>query len=70
MLASRAVVGSVRKDEHNFLAHSAEKARMLERIGTLEKEKKALENLRGSLTSENGLLKGRVSEQEETISKI
>ena len=63
-------MGSARKDEHNFLAHSAEKARLLERISTLEKEKKALENLRGSLTSENGLLKGRVSEQEETISKM
>ena len=70
MLASRAVVGSARKDEHNFLAHSAEKARLLERISTLGKENKALENLRGSLTSENGLLKGRVSEQEETISKM
>jgi len=70
LLASRAVVGSARKDEHNFLAHSGEKARLLERISTLEKENKALENLRGSLTSENGLLKGRVSEQEETISKM
>ncbi|KAG2643776.1 hypothetical protein PVAP13_2KG348189 [Panicum virgatum] len=70
LLASRAVVGSARKDEHNFLAHSAEKARLLERISTLEKENKALENLRGSLTSENGLLKGIVSEQEETISKM
>ena len=70
LLASRAVVGSARKDEHNFLAHSAEKARLLERIRTLEKENKALENLRGSLTSENGLLKGRVSEQEEAISKM
>ena len=64
------VVGSARKDEHNFLAHSAEKARLLERIRTLEKENKALENLRGSLMSENELLKGRVSEQEETISKM
>ena len=70
LLASRAVVGSARKDEHNFLAHSAEKARLLERISTLEKENKALENLRGSLTSENELLKGRVSEQEETIAKM
>ena len=70
MLASRAVVGSARKDEHNCLAHSAEKARLLDRISTLEKENKALENLRGSLTSENELLKGRVSEQEETISKM
>jgi len=70
LLASRAVVGSARKDEHDFLAHSAEKARLLERISTLEKENEALENLRGSLTSENELLKGRVSEQEETISKM
>ena len=70
LLASRAVVGSARKDEHNFLAHSVEKARLLERISALVKENKALENLRGSLTSENGLLKGRVSEQEETISKM
>jgi len=70
LLASRAVVGSARKDEHNCLAHSAEKARLLDRISTLEKENKALENLRGSLTSENELLKGRVSEQEETISKM
>ena len=70
LLASRAVVGSARKDEHDFLAHSAEKARLLERIGTLEKENEALENLRGSLTSENELLKGKVSEQEETISKM
>ena len=29
-----------------------------------------MENLRGSLTSENELLEGRVSEQEETISKM
>ena len=43
---------------------------LLEQISTLEKENKALENLHGSLTSENGLLKGRVSEQEETISKM
>ena len=70
LLASRAAVGSVRKDEHDFLAHSAEKARLMERISTLEKENEALENLRGSLTSENELLKGRVSEQEETISKM
>ena len=70
LLASRAVVGSARKDEHDFLAHSAKKARLLERISTLEKENEALENLRGSLTSENELLKGRVSEQEETISKM
>ena len=63
-------MGSARKDEHNFLAHSAEKARLLERISTLEKENKALENLCGSLMSENEILKGRVSEQEETISKM
>ena len=63
LLASRAAVGSARKDEHDFLAHSAEKARLMERISTLEKENEALENLRGSLTSENELLKGRVSEQ-------
>ncbi|KAG2611934.1 uncharacterized protein LOC120704724 [Panicum virgatum] len=70
LLASREVVGSARKDEHDFLAHSAEKALLLERIITLEKENEALENLHGSLTSENELLKGRVSEQEETISKM
>ena len=70
LLASRAAVGSARKDEHDFLAHSAEKARLMERISTLEKENEALENLRGSLTSENELLKGRVSEQEETIAKM
>jgi hypothetical protein len=58
LLASRAAVGSARKDEHDFLAHSAEKARLMERISTLEKENEALENLRGSLTSENELLKG------------
>ena len=55
LLASRATVGSARKDEHDFLAHSAEKARLMERISTLEKENEALENLRGSLTSENKL---------------
>ena len=70
LLASRAAVGSVRKDEHDFLAHSAEKARLMERISTLEKENEALENLHGSLTSKNELPKGRVSEQEETIAKM
>ena len=40
LLAGRAVVGSARKDEHNFLAHSAEKARLLEWISTLERENK------------------------------
>ena len=42
LLASRTVVGSVRKDEHNFLAYSSEKARLLERISTLEKGKQGL----------------------------
>ena len=70
LLASRAVVGSARKDEHDFLAHSAEKARLMERVSTLEKENEALENLHSSLTSKNELLKGRVSEQEETIAKM
>ena len=70
LLASRAAMGSARKDEQDFLVHSAEKARLMERISTLEKENEALENLRGSLTSENELLKGRVSEQEETIAKM
>jgi len=69
LFASRAAVGSARKDEHDFLAHSAEKARLMERISTLEKENEALENLHGSLTS-NELLKGRVSEQEETIARM
>jgi len=55
-------VGSARKDERDFLAHSAEKARLMEQISTLEKANEALENLRGSLTSENELLKGKVSE--------
>ena len=70
LLASRAAVGSARKDEHDFLAHSAEKARLMERISTLEKENEAFENLRGSLMSENLLLKWRVSEQEETCDRI
>ena len=41
LLASRADVGSARKDEHDFLAHSAEKTRLLERVSTLEKENEA-----------------------------
>ena len=70
LLASRAVVGSARKDKHNFLARSTEKARLMEEISGLKMEKEALENLRGSLKSENELLKGKVSEQEETIAKM
>ena len=70
LLASRAVVSSARKDEHDFLAHSTEKARLMERISALKKENESLENLRGSLKSENELLKGKVSEQEETIAKM
>ena len=70
LLASRAVVGSARKDEHDFLAHSTEKARLTEEISALKTEKQDLENLRGSLKSENELLKGKVLEQEETIAKM
>ena len=70
LLASRAVVGSARKDEHDFLARSTEKARLMEEISALKREKEALENLRGSLKFENELLKGKVSEQEETIAKM
>ena len=70
LLASRAVVGSARKDEHDFLAHSTERARLMEEISVLKSEKEALENLRGSLKTENELLKVKVSEQGETISKM
>ena len=70
LLASRAVVGSARKDEHDFRAHSTEKARLMEEISVLKSEKEALENLRGSLKTENELLKVKVSEQGETISKM
>ena len=70
LLASRAVVSSARKDEHDFLASSTEKARLMEEISSLKEEKEALENLRGSLKSKNELLKGKVSEKEETIAKM
>ena len=52
LLASHAVVGSARKDEHDFLAHSTERARLMEEISVLKSEKEALENLRGSLKTE------------------
>ena len=39
----------------------------MEEINSLKEEKEALENLRGSLKLKNELLKGKVSEQEETI---
>ena len=42
----------------------------MEEISALKKENEALENLRGSLKSENELLKWKVSEQEETIAKM
>jgi len=42
----------------------------MEEISALKREKEALENLRGSLKFENELLKGKVSEQEETIAKM
>jgi len=45
LLASRAVVGSARKDEHDFLDRSTEKARLMEVISALKTEKEALENL-------------------------
>ena len=70
LLASRAVVSSARKDEHDFLASSTEKACLMEEINSLKEEKEALENLRGSLKIENELLKVKVSEQGETISKM
>ena len=70
LLASRAVAGSARKDEHSYLAQSAERLRLVEEISDLKKENEALENLHGSLKSENELLKGKVSEQEETITKM
>ena len=62
LLASRVVAGSARKDEHSYLVQSAEKLRLVEEINTLKKENEALENLRGSLKSDNELLKGKVSE--------
>ena len=70
LLASRAVVGSARKDEHGYLAQSAERLRLVEEISALKKENEALEDLRGSLKSENELLKGKVSEHAETIAKM
>ena len=62
LLANCAVVSSARKDEHNHLAQSAEKLQLVEEISALSKENETLENLRGSLKSENELLKGKVSE--------
>ena len=70
LLASRAVVDSARKDEHGYLAQSAERLRLVEEISALKKENEALEDLRGTLKSENELLKGKVSEHEETIAKM
>ena len=63
-------MSSARKDEHDFLASSTEKARLMEEISSLKEEKEALENLCGSLKSKNELLKGKVSEKEETIAKM
>ena len=57
-------MSSARKDEHNFLAHSGEKLRLVEETSTLKKENETLGNLRVSLKSENELLKVKVSEQE------
>ena len=57
-------MSSARKDEHNFLAHSTEKLRLVEEISALKKENETLGNLRVSLKSENELLKVKVSEQE------
>ena len=42
----------------------------MEEISALRKENETLENLRGSLKSENELLKGKVLEQEKTIAKM
>jgi len=70
LLASHAAVGSARKDEHGYLAQSAERLRLVEEISALKKENEALEDLRGSLKSENELLKGKVSEHEDTIAKM
>ena len=42
LLASRAVVGSARKDEHGYLAQSAERLRLVEEISALKKEKRSL----------------------------
>ena len=67
MLASRAVVNSARKDEHDFLARSTDRLRLTEEVCTLKKENEALGNLRVSLKLENELLKIKVAEQEETI---
>ena len=61
LLASQAVVGSARKDEHSYLAQSAEKLRLVEEVSALKKKNKALENLHGSLKLENELLKGNIS---------
>ena len=63
-------MSSARKDEYSHLAQSAEKLWLVEEISALRKENETLENLRGSLKSENELLKGKVSEQEETIAKM
>ena len=63
-------MSSARKDEHSHLAQSAEKLQLVEEISALSKENETFENLRGSLKSENELLKGKVSEQEETIAKM
>ena len=70
LLASRAVAGSARKDEHDFLSHSTERARLMEEIRILKSERETSENLRFTLKSENELLNGKVLEQEEIISKM
>jgi len=70
LLASRAVAGSARKDEHDFLSHSTERARLMEEIRILKSERETSENLRFTLKSENEVLNGKVLEQEEIISKM
>ena len=70
LLVSRAVAGSARKDEHDFLSHSTERARLMEEIRILKSERETSENLRFTLKSENEVLNGKVLEQEEIISKM
>ena len=70
LLASCAVAGCARKDEHDFLSHSTERARLMEEIRILKSERETSENLRFTLKSENELLNGKVLEQEEIISKM
>ena len=70
LLASRAVAGCARKDEHDFMSHSTERARLMEEIRILKSERETSENLRFTLKSENEVLNGKVLEQEEIISKM